>query len=281
MSREKLRIHNTDLDNLVSNLRGEVGEIISSWGLMHDLLTQARLRRAELNVDELRDQQINTLYALADKLEDGVVARLSELAEPKIGRLTFHFASQKLRRFESEAGGFQRFIQERRFSEKRNSDISHKELPEKWSDHRHLRIPYPTIVRGIAMAVRLMRRIDGVAVGHEARFFWHKLRERRYERMLLPKVQYMIAPYIKLSEQERAAIMNEELRQGKLVWEPMETVVNGRQTTVQVCKKWAAVLVGNGVIFLAAYPLNELRSMEVGSQDGDVGMRPPPETNKA
>ena len=39
MSREKLRIHNTDLDNLVSNLRGEVGEIISSWGLMRDLLT--------------------------------------------------------------------------------------------------------------------------------------------------------------------------------------------------------------------------------------------------
>jgi hypothetical protein len=281
MSREKLRIHNTDLDNLVSNLRGEVGEIISSWGLMRDLLTQARLRRAEPNVDELRDPQTNTLHALADKLEEEIVARLSELAEPKIGRLTFYFANQKLRRFEAEVRTFQRFIQRQRFSEKRNSDISHKELPEKWVDHRHLRIPYPTIVRGIAMAVRLMKRIDGVAVGPEARFFWHKLRERRYERMLLPKVQYMIAPYIKLSEQERAAVINEEFRQGKLVWEPMQTVVNGRQTTVQVCKKWAAVLVDNRVIFLDAYPLNELCSIEVGNQDRDVGTQPPPETNDA
>jgi len=78
MSREKLRIHNTDLDNLVSNLRGEVGEIVFSLGLMRDLLAQASQRRSEPGVDELSDPQLNTLHALADKLEDEVVARLSE-----------------------------------------------------------------------------------------------------------------------------------------------------------------------------------------------------------
>jgi predicted transcriptional regulator len=162
MSREKLRIHNTDLNNLVSNLRGEVGEIVFSWGLMRDLLAQARQRRSEPDVNELSDPHLNTLHALADKLEDEVVARLSELAERKIGRLTFYFASQKLQRFEAEVRAFQQFIERKKFTENRNSDISHKELPEKWSDHRYLRIPYPTIIRGIAMAMRLMKRIDDV-----------------------------------------------------------------------------------------------------------------------
>jgi len=101
-----------------------------------------------------------------------------------------------LRRFEAEVRAFQQFIEGKKFTEKRNSDISHKELPEKWSDHRYLRIAYPTIVRGIAMAVRLMKRIDNVAVGPEAHFFWCKLRERRYDRTLPAKVQYMIAPHI-------------------------------------------------------------------------------------
>jgi hypothetical protein len=30
MSNSKLRVHNTQLDNLISNLRGEVGEVITS-----------------------------------------------------------------------------------------------------------------------------------------------------------------------------------------------------------------------------------------------------------
>ena len=33
MSKPKLRVKNTQLDNLISNLRGEVGEIITSWVL--------------------------------------------------------------------------------------------------------------------------------------------------------------------------------------------------------------------------------------------------------
>jgi hypothetical protein len=240
-SRQKLRIHNTDLNNLVSNLRGEIGEIVFSWTLMRELLTQARHRRDSLGIDELSDAQLNTLHALADKLEDEVVARLSELAERKIGRLTFHFASEKLCMFEAEVRLFQRFIDQHKFTDKRNSDISHKELPEKWSDHRYLHIPYAMIVRGIAMAMRLMKRIDDFAVGPEARFFWRKLRERRYDRTMPAKVQYMIAPHIKLSEKERAAVMKEEMKRGQVIWEPMQTVVNGQQAVVLVHKKWGVV----------------------------------------
>ena len=228
-----------------------------SWGLTRDLLAQARQRRSEPDVNELSDPQLNTLHALADKLEDEVVARMSELAERKIGRLTFYFASQKLRRFEAEVRAFQQFIEGKKFTEKRNSDISHKELPEKWSDHRYLRIAYPTIVRGIATAVRLMKRIDDVAVGPEARFFWRKLRERRYDRTLPAKVQYMIAPHVKLSEKERAAVMKEEMQRGKVFWEP----VNGQRAIVPVCKKWAAVHLGDRVVFLDVYPLIALQSI--------------------
>jgi hypothetical protein len=181
MSREKLRIYNTDLNNLVANLRGEIGEIFFSWVLMRDLSGMIRELshgtwqggQPDVNelVKELSDPRLNTLYVLVDKLEDDIVARLSELADSKIGRLTFYFASQKLRRLEVEVQAFARFIEREKFTQKRNWNISHKELPEKWADHHYITIPYPTIVRGIAMAVRLMKRIDDMAVGPEASFF--------------------------------------------------------------------------------------------------------------
>jgi len=71
----------------------------------------------------------------------------------------------------------------------------------------------------------------------------------------------MIAPHIKLSEKERAAVMKEEMRRGKVFWEPMQTVVNGQQAVVPVCKKWAAVLLGDRVIFLDVYPLVALQTI--------------------
>ena len=42
MSRLKLRIKNTQLDNLVCNLRGEVGEIITSWVLLRHIMATQR-----------------------------------------------------------------------------------------------------------------------------------------------------------------------------------------------------------------------------------------------
>jgi len=263
VSHEKLRIYNTELDNLVSNLRGEVGEIIASWILMCDLRVQAARRRAEPDVDQFGDHQLNVLYELAEKLDDEIVARLSELAETKIGRLTFYFAYRKIGKFEAEVCAFQKFIQRKRFTEKRNADIAHKELPEKWTDHRQITIPYGDIVRAIAMAIQLMKRIDRAAVGPEARFFWPKLRRRRYQpRKLAPKVAYMIAPLIKLEPHERIAVINEELREGKEVWETIETIINGQPATVPACKKWGVVLLGPQVTVLDVYPLQELKIVD-------------------
>jgi hypothetical protein len=264
MSRTKLRIQNTEVDNLVSNLRGEVGSIIFSWVLMRDLLLQMFARRAAPDVDALTDPQVVTLRVLADKLEDEIVASLSELAARRIGRLTFHFASAKLGGFDAEVQAFQHFVRSEHFVEKRNANISHKEVPERWSDHREIHIPYPTLVRGIAMALRLMKNVDAKAVGPEAPAFWRKLRERRYERKLPPRVAYMLGPYIKLSRQERVEIMNKELQLGKAVWETASVPVNGQDTTVSVCKKWAAVRLEDRVVLLDQYPLIELGSITIG-----------------
>ncbi len=42
MSHPKLRVINTQLDNLVSNLRGEVGEVITTWTMLRFLMAEER-----------------------------------------------------------------------------------------------------------------------------------------------------------------------------------------------------------------------------------------------
>lgn len=265
MSKKGLRVHATPLDNLVSNPRGEVGEVITSWRLMRDLQLIAGLCRRELGEEDYTDQEMNVCCTLADKLEDEVVARLSELSESKVGRLTFYFANEKLGGLDSEVAAFRRYMERNKFNRKRNHDISHKELPEKWADHRHIRVPYPVLLRGIAMAVRLMKRIDRRAVGPEAVFFWRKLRERRGKPDLPPRAQYMLAPYVKLSDEERLAVIAAEMEEGKRVWEPMETLIDGKPARVHACKKWGAVRFGGQVFFVPEYPLRRLDSINTGN----------------
>lgn len=169
MSNKKLRIHNTDVDNLISNLRGEVGEIISAWVMVRSFMVQASaLRTADLQKD-FQNPQLVLLDALTDKLSDEIVARLAELADRKVGRLTFFFAQLKLNQLDKEINLFILFIEKNRFQQKRNYDISHKELPENWTDHKLFDIPYTVIVRGIVMALRLMKKIDTLHLGPRAK----------------------------------------------------------------------------------------------------------------
>ena len=183
MSRTKLRIHNTPLDNLVSNLRGEVGEIIFTWLLMRDLMGQATQLRTNDPKADMKNRALCTLNILADKLRDEIVARLAELAEEKIGRLTFYFVQQKLNKFDAEIKEFARFVESNRFREKRNYDISHKELPEQWTDHKFIHIPYFKVLKGVALAPRLIKRIDRSVLGPSAPYLWRKMRKKRYEPM--------------------------------------------------------------------------------------------------
>lgn len=273
MSKQKLRAYKTQLDNLISNLRGEVGEIISTWTMLRRLMGSANaLRLKNENIEkrlneDLRNEDLKFLDCLADKLSDEIVARLSELSEAKIGQLTFHFAAVKLGAFESEAQDFRRFIEKRGFLEKRNMDISHKELPEEWSDHKHRSIKYRLIVEGVSRAMIIMKKIDRKVIGPSAPYLWREVRQKRYSVMNPPKVSYMLLPFMALSKETRAKVIRAEMAEGRNVWSDMTTVVNGVPTRLSVCQQWGAVLLPSGTLLLDQYPLQELTNIEVSSAD--------------
>ena len=267
MSRLKLRIKNTQLDNLVCNLRGEVGEIITSWVLLRHIMATQRGMFSDDPAKDMANEGLSFISMLREKLADEIVARLSELAEPKIGRLTFHFATVKLEKFEDKARAFSGFISREKFQEKRNADISHKELPEQWDQHKHLHIPYRTMLKGIAMALRLMKTIDRVAIGPAAKYLWPEMRKRRYKLVNPAKAAYLMLPHLNLAPEVRRAVILEEMEEGRAVWSDMTTTMNGKEVTVSACREWGAFLLGGRLIVLEPYPLQALNSIEVPAGD--------------
>lgn len=241
MSRKKLRIHRTQLDNLISNLRGEVGEVISTWVLWRNIQAMTEERSSSDINKDFSDRGLITLSVLANKLYDEMIARLSELAEDKVGRLNFHFAAKKLNALHSEAMKFSNFIGSRRFKKKRNYDVSHKELPESWSDHKDIKIQYPDLLRAITMALRLMKKIDRIVLGPSSLYLWREMRKRRYNFMHPARISYMLLPYYSLSPEVREKIVQEEEKEGRQVWTDMETKVNGRPAKIRVAKKWGII----------------------------------------
>jgi len=264
MSRHKLRIHNTDTDNLISNLRGEVGEIVSSWVLYKDVMLAARRIRSSDPLENMTNASLNRLSILADRLSDDIVARLAELAERKIGRLNFYFASVKLKALDNEVNDFINYIQRNRLQEKRNSDISHKELPEKWSYHSYLRIDPGIILRGIAHALRLMKRFDVLHLGPSSPYLWHESRKKRYELMAPPKAGYLLLPHLRLPNSIRIKVALEEIRMGISGWDGLPTEINGEMVTVKANKKWGVVNLGTFYFVTPEYPVYELKSITYG-----------------
>ena len=116
MSDPRLRVIKTELDNLVSNLRGEVGEIITTWTMLRFLMAEERRLSSNDIAKDMRNQDLAFISTLRHKMHDEIVARLSEFANAKIGRLTFHFASAKLKALQTEEESFRRFVQRHRFA---------------------------------------------------------------------------------------------------------------------------------------------------------------------
>ena len=267
MSNPKLRVHNTQLDNLISNLRGEVGEILTSWVLLRHLMAKERDLSSEDVAQDMRNESLAFVSMLRTKLADEIVARLSELAEEKVGRLSFYFAAQKLKKLDAEVKTFSRFITREKFQQKRNHDISHKELPEKWTDHRLIVIPYRTLLKGISHALRLMKTIDGIVLGPAAKYLWRETRKKRYALMAPASAMYMMLPYMKLSQEVRQRVVIEEMAAGRQVWSEMATTINGQEAKVSVCRDWGAILLGGQMIVLDQYPLQELTDIKIPPMD--------------
>jgi hypothetical protein len=267
MSKLKLRVKNTDLDNLVSNLRGEVGEIVTTWILLRHWMGKAQ----ELTTDDIRTDMANLELAfvsiLRSKLADETVARLSELAEPKIGRLSFHFAAEKLGKLHSDVDAFSSFIRREKFEQKRNHEISHKELPEQWAKHRPIYIPYRTLLRGVGHALRLMKKIDRIVLGPSAKYVWPEARKKRYQLIAPAKAAYMMVPHLNLSPEIRQKIILEEMAEGRQVWSDMPATINGDKVTLSACREWGAFLLGGRMIVLPQYPLQSLDDIQIPIPD--------------
>jgi hypothetical protein len=206
----KLRLHNTQTDNLLSNLRGEVGEIVLSWILLRYLKLQADPLRTDDPTEVSRNPFLFVLDALMEKLEDEVAARLSELAQSKIGRLNFYFAHRKLGVLGFEVKAYAALIERSRIKEKRDRYISHKELPETWQEHRYLHIDYAVLLKGIASALRLMKKFDQSYIGPTSTALWHEMRRKRYEFSMPPRVGYMLLPYFRLPPADLHAAFPED-----------------------------------------------------------------------
>jgi hypothetical protein len=267
LSKEKLRIHNTHLDNLISNLRGEVGEVITSWVLLRHLMAKERDLSSDDIAKDMRDESLAFVSMLRTKLSDEIVARLSELAEAKIGRLTFYFAAQKLKTLGADVKAFSAFITREKLQQKRNLDISHKELPEQWAKDGPIFIPYRRLRRGVGHALRLMKTIDAIVLGPAAKYLWLEMRKKRYQFMAPASAIYMMLPYMKLSGEVRQRIITEEMAAGRQVWSEMTTTINGQETKVSVCREWGVILLAGEMIFLDQYPLQQLNNIHIPLPD--------------
>lgn len=248
----------------MSNLRGEVGEVITTWLLMRKFMGLAAQAKSGDVAKDIHNRDLQFLHLMKAKLRDELVGRLSELAEPKIGQLTFYFAARKLGKFQVETDSLSAFIVKNRLKEKRNKDISHKALPEQWSDHRaEIRIPYRILVRAVALALRLMKRIDRHVLGPSARYLWREGRKRRYNFMYPPHAAYLLLPHLNLSHSDRTKIVLEELKEGGDVLTEIPTMVNGFPATLLACKKWGVVVLPDGRLLPCdQYPLISLHSVD-------------------
>jgi hypothetical protein len=267
MSKQKLRVKNTQLDNLISNLWGEVGEVITSWVLLRHIIARERELTSDDVARDLANENLAFVSMLRTKLADEIVARLSELAEPKIGRLTFHFAATKLGKLDAEVRAFRTFITREKFQRKRNLDISHKELPEKWAQHAPIVIPYRSLRGGVGHALRLMKKIDRVVLGPAAKYLWTEMRKKRYQLMNPASAAYMLVPYMHLSPEMRERVILEEMGEDRPVWSDMTVTLNGLETTVSACREWGAFLLGGRMIVLPEYPLQSV-NVQIPVADG-------------
>lgn len=149
MGRKKLGIAPADTSKLVSGLRGKVGELITSWLMMRNFMAMAAFARSDVD-ETVEGRDLRSVQLMEDTLRDGLVARLLDLAEPGAGPLTFYSATRALDALTNEADAFTQLIR--------------RMLPGKQAP-----VPYRTLVRAVASASRLMKRIDAHVWGRSWR----------------------------------------------------------------------------------------------------------------
>ena len=206
------------------------------------------------------------LFRSIQKLEDEIVAKLAELGDKKVGRTNFYFASLKLNVLADETLAFSKFVVSKQFRRKRNQEIAHREQPEQWFEDRPIHIPYRTVLRGLGMAVRLMKSFDRIHLGPSAPYLWREARKKRSEFLAPARTSYLLLPYLRLPPEVRIEVVLQEQAEGKVVWTEIETTVNDVPTRILVNKEWGLILLESRIFPLNEYPLQRLESINYETQ---------------
>lgn len=196
MADSRVRLRKTNTEVLIGNLRGEVGEAITNWIILRQLIGSAKHLQSDDIQADMKNESLAFIYAVKDRISNDLVLTLAELSEQKIGQTTFYFASEKLGALKGEVRDFRRFIVANKLKEKRNREIAHREQPEEWPQKGDIRITYATLTVAVAKAIRLMKKVDSEFLGKEALAQWQKMRVKRYDLAMPARAKYLLLPYM-------------------------------------------------------------------------------------
>lgn len=196
MTDSRMRLKKTNPEALIGNLRGEVGEAITNWIILRQLISSANHLQTDDVLEDMKNQSLSFINAVRDRISNDLVLTLAELSEQKIGQTTFFFASEKLGALQDEVQAFRRFIAANKLKEKRNREIAHREQPEEWPKKGDIRISYNTLTVAVAKAIRLMKKIDSEFLGPESFVQWQKMRAMRYDLAMPARAKYLLLPHM-------------------------------------------------------------------------------------
>lgn len=192
------KIENTDLNLLLSELRGEIGGIIETWIFYRDhKIIVSHLSTNNFEID-LKNRELNKFIRMKKRYEDEIISRLSELAHKSYGKVNFYFTIRALKKFDSEFKDYEDFITSHKIKARRDEYISHKKMPQKNEIQRgEYHINYQTIIKAIVRAIMLMKMIDNEVYGDITKLQWKQVRKLRYDFELPLEANYKILNYIR------------------------------------------------------------------------------------
>lgn len=266
MAHEKVRIARTSQDVLIANVRCQVGESITTWVMLRHAMAQAAKIRSTDPIKDIGNRELAYLDILVQKLQDELIANLAELGDEKVGRANFYFASVKIGSLTNETSKFSKFVISKQFRRKRNQEIAHREQPEQWFEDRPIYIGYRTVMRGLAMAVRLMKAFDRKHLGPASPYLWGEARKKRSHFLAPARAAYLLLPYLLLSSETRVRVALQEQAEGKVIWTEMKTTINGAPASILANKEWGLLLLGHRILPLDEYPLQSLESVNLGPE---------------
>jgi hypothetical protein len=225
-----------------------------------------RLRSGDLSKD-VWNRALGFNRWLTDKMRDEIISRLSELGYKKAGRINFFSVATELGQFEKETTAFTAFMKNSNFIRRRNAQISHKEMPPCWTKNFDVHVSYKKMLRGLAFALGLMKKIDRKILGPASPYLWREARKKRYQPIYPAHISYNLIPYLRLEEADRIRISLQEIQEGFSSLEEISTKINGKPHKIRACKRWGVIFLGRRVLALAKYPLQELKEIKLGQSN--------------